>query len=102
MATSKPVLITNWNNGGLADSKWSGVADSLYRMVGVDVHSEPAVIKAEQKLTKDSGSTVDEFVKWQVTSSNGNTYHFSSQSGKIWERNSSGTWSLVYTTSPAA
>jgi len=102
MATSKPVLITNWNNGGLADSKWSGVADSLYRMVGVDVHSEPAVIKAEQKLTKDSGSTVTEFVKWQVTSSNGNTYHFSADSGKIWERNSSGTWSLVYTTSPAA
>jgi hypothetical protein len=102
MATSKPVLITNWNNGGLADSKWSGVADSLYRMVGVDVHSEPAVLKAEQKLTKDSGSTVSEFVKWQVTSSNGNTYHFSSQSGKIWERNSSGTWSLVYTVAPAA
>ena len=102
MATPKPVLITNWNNGGIADSKWSGVADSLYRMVGVDVHSEPAVLKAEQKLTKSSGSTVDEFVKWQITSSNGNTYHFSSQSGKIWERNSSGTWSLVYTTSPAA
>lgn len=100
MATAKPVLITNWNNGGISDSKFSGVADSLYRMVGVDVHTEPAVIKAEQKLTKDSGATVTEFVKWQVTSSNGNTYHFSADTGKIWERNSSGTWSLVYTTSP--
>lgn len=101
MAT-KPVLITNWNNGGLSDSKWSGTPDSLYRMVGVDPHTEPAILKAEQKLTKDSGATVTEFVKWQVTSSNGNTYHFSADSGKIWERNSSGTWSLVYTTSPAA
>ena len=92
------VIIGNWNNGGIADSKWSGTPDSLYRMVGLDPHSEPAVLKAEQKLTKDSGTTVDEFVKWQVASSNGHTYHFSSSSGKIWERNDAGTWILVYTT----
>ena len=48
---SQPVTLTKWNNGGIADSKWSGTPDSLYRMVGLDPHSEPAVLKAEQKLT---------------------------------------------------
>ena len=96
------VTIANWNNGGLADSKWSGIPDSLYRMVGIDPHSEPAVLKSEYQLSKDSGSTVDEFVKWQVVSSNGRTYHFSADSGKIWERTGAGVWSLVHTTTPAA
>lgn len=103
MATrNKPVTIGNWNMGGLADSKWSGIEDSFYRLVGLDMHSEPAVLKAEQKLTKDSGSTVDEFVKNIVVSSNGRSYHFSSTSGKIWERQSDGTWTEVHTTTPAA
>ena len=100
--TGSPIIIADWNNGGLADSKWSGIPDSLYRMVGVDPHTEPAVLKAEQKLTKDSGTTVDEFVKHQVVSSNGRTYHFSADSGKIWERDASGTWTLVHTTTAAA
>lgn len=95
---AKPVIISNWNMGGLSDSLWSGIPDSLYRMVGLDPHSAPAVLKAENKLTKDSGTTVDEFVKWQVVSSNGRTYHFSSASGKIWERSAAGTWTLVHTT----
>ena len=96
------VTISNWNNGGIADSKWSGIADSLYRMVGLDPHSEAGVLKAEQKLTKNSGTTVDEFCKWQVASSNGRTYHFSADSGDIWERTSAGTWTKVHTTTAAA
>ena len=96
-----PITISNFNNGGLADSKWSGNPDSLYRMVGTDPHSEPAVLKAESKLTKNSGTTVDEFVRNIVVSSNGRTYHFSYESGKIWEENS-GAWTLVHTTTPAA
>lgn len=102
MLTAKPISIENWNQGGLADSKWSGVPNSLFKMIGLDPHSEAGVLKAEQKLTKDSGSTIDAFVKVQVVSSNGRTYHFSSTSGKIWERTSGGTWSLVHTTTPAA
>ena len=98
---SNQINISGWNNGGISDSRWSGLSDSLYRMVGVDPHSEPAVLKAEQKLKKDSGSIVTELVKYQVVSTNGRTYHFSSESGKIWERTSTGTWSLVHTTTPS-
>jgi len=68
----------------------------------MDVHTEPAVMKAEYKLSKDTSTTVTEFVKWQVVSSNGRTYHFSADSGKIWERDSAGAWTLVFTTTAAA
>jgi hypothetical protein len=96
------INIDNFNLGGLADSKFSGVKYSLYKLVGFDLHSTPGVLKVAQKLTKDSGSTVTEFVKCQVVSTNGNTYHFSSTSGKIWQRTSAGVWSLVYTTVPSS
>jgi len=100
--TNKPIVISNWNMGGISDSLLSGAPDSFYRLVGLDMHSAPALLKAERKLTKNSGATVDEFCKWQVASSNGRTYHFSADSGKIWERTSAGTWTLAYTTTAAA
>lgn len=101
MANRKPITIEGWNEGGLADSLFSGIKNSLYRMVGVDPHSKPAVLLAEQKLTKDSEATIDEFVKCIVPSSNGRVYHFSADSGKIWEENS-GSYTLVHTTTAAA
>ena len=94
------IPIENINLGGLADSKFSGVRNSLYRIVGFDLHSTPGVLEVAQKLTKDSDTIVDEFVKCQVQSTNGCSYHFSSTSGKIWQRTALGVWSLAYTTSP--
>lgn len=83
---------------GLSDSKWSGIFGSVSDMVGIDIHSTPGLVKVHQKLTKDSGSTVDEFCRERVSCSNGYTFWFSSTSGKIWARSSTGTWTLAYTT----
>jgi hypothetical protein len=104
MAQSNESVITidNFNMGGLSDSKFSGVPYSLYKIIGFDLHTTPGVLKVAQKLTKDSGTTVTEFVKCMIVSTNGYTYHFSSESGKIWQRTDTGTWSLVYTTNPGA
>lgn len=96
------IPIDNYNLGGLADSKFSGVKFSLYRIIGFDLHSTPGVLKVAQKLTRDDGGLVDGFVKCQVASTNGCTYHFDSLSGKIWERSNVGVWSLVYTTVPTS
>ena len=96
------IPIENYNLGGLAHSKWSGVKNSLYKLVGWDLHSTPGLLKVAQKMTKNSGSTVDEFCKARVNSSNGAQYWGSSTSGKIWERTSGGTWRLVHTVTPAA
>ena len=96
------VIIQNPNLGGLSDSKYLGTENSLYRMVGLDLHSEPGLIKVNQKLTKESGSTVTAFVKIMLPCSDGNTYLFSSTDGKIWKRTSGGTYSLVATNANGA
>ena len=83
---------------GLADSKWSGIASSFYASVGIDGHSNPGSITVHQKLTKESGSTVTEFCKVRVACSNGYSFWFSADSGKIWARSSGGTWTLAHTT----
>ena len=103
MATDpQSITLTNINLGGLSDSKFSGIKNSMYKIVGFDLHTTPGVAKVAQKLTEDSGGMVTEFVKCQIVSTNTATYHFSSTSGAIWERTTAGVWSLVYTTVPSA
>jgi len=100
---SNLIPIEDFNLGGLAHSKWSGVKNSLYKLIGWDLHSTPGLLKVAQKMTKEtSGSPPTEFCKARVNSSNGAQYWGSSTSGKIWERPATGTWRLVHTVTPAA
>ncbi len=94
------IPFSDLNLGGIADSKWQGSKNSMARMVGFDLHSLPGLIQVNQKMTKDSNSTITEFCKVAVDCSNGIRYWFSSESGKIWQEKA-GVYSLVYTTSPA-
>ena len=71
---------------GLADSKWNGILESVYKCIGLDLHSTPGLVKVHQKLTKNSGSTIDAFCRVSVSASNGYTFWFSYTSGKIWAR----------------
>lgn len=97
------IPIEKFNLGGLADSKFSGIENSFYKLIGFDLHTTPGLLKVAQKLTKEAvGAVVDEFVKVAIASTNGRTYWFSSTSGKIWERDAAGTFVLAYTTTPAA
>lgn len=96
------IPITNFNQGGLASSKFSGVSNSFYKLTGLDMHSQPGIIQAEQAMAKISSTTVDELCKVAVNSSNGAQYWFSADSGKVWEKTSGGTVRLVHTTTPAA
>ena len=52
---------------GLSDSIFSGQRGSVSKSVGIDSRSKPGVLKAHQKLTKDSGTVVDELCKSAVT-----------------------------------
>ena len=94
--------IKNINLGGLADSQFQGQANSVAEIVGLDIHSEPGIVKVNQKLSKESGGTVDDIVKSILPCSDGNTYLFGSTNGKIWKRTSAGSYSLEATASPAA
>jgi hypothetical protein len=92
-----------YENGiqGLSDSLFAGAKGSAHRLVGVDYRSTPGLIKVHQKLSKHSGTTVDEFCKVSLAVSDGSTLWFSSTSGKIW-REVSGTYTLVHTTVPTS
>jgi hypothetical protein len=98
----KEILINQINQGGIADSKYEGERNSVFRSVCLDLHSQPGVIQANYKMTKDSGTTVNEFCKAIVVSSNNHVYFFSSESGKVWRKSSAGVYSLYYTTSPSS
>lgn len=84
--------------GGLADSEYYGPKNSLAEIVGFDLHSQPGKAIVNQKLTKDSGTTVDELCKVGVPLSDGSTVWFSSTSGKVWRENG-GAWTLLGTLS---
>jgi len=80
-------------SGGMADSAYSGTAGSFGTgSNGIDVHSEPGILKSEWKLTKNSGATVTDLVKYAFPGSDGSTYFFG-DSGKCYKRTSGGTWS---------
>ena len=90
--------IFNGNWGGLSDSRFAGILGSFFRAVGIDAHSEPGILKVRQALAKESGSTVDALCKVKLAVSSGESFWFSSTSGKIWRRSSAGVWLLVHTT----
>lgn len=97
------VPIDHFNMGGLSFSKWSGHKNSVYKLTGFDPHTLPGVLQVEQKLTQETnGTEPDEFCKAGVACSNGAQYWGSSTSGKIWERQSNGSWRLVTTVVPSA
>jgi hypothetical protein len=96
------ILFKDFNLGGLSDSKYQGQENSLAELVGFDIHSEPGILKNNQKLTKESGVLIDDLVKKILVCSDGNTYLFGSTAGKIWKRNDAGTYSLEATAAPAA
>lgn len=85
---------------GLADSIWQGVRGSAYRLVGIDYRSKPGIIKAHQKLTKNSPASganeVNELCKTALPLSDGSTLWFSSTSGKVW-RELADAWTLLGT-----
>ena len=85
----KPIQITDLNKGGLSDSDFMGRPGSVAEIVGIDLHSEPGLVKVQQKLTKiTAANSPTEFCKNYVICSNGRNYWFSAESGNIWEDNS--------------
>lgn len=90
------IIRQNSFNGGLADSLNLGVKGSFYEGKGMDIHSEPGVLKVNQTLKKESGTTVTAFIKCKVQASDGNTY-FGDEGGNIYKRTSTGSWSSAYT-----
>lgn len=97
-------IFKDFNLGGMADSLYQGLANSLYRIVGLDIHSKPGILQLSQALKKDSGSTVNDLCKHVVVCSNGESYWFGSinNAGKVWRRSAAGAWSEAYDLTPTS
>ena len=65
------IIRQNNFQGGLADSPVLGVRGSFDDAVGCDIHSTPGVLKVNQKLTKESGTTVTDFIKCKLQGTDG-------------------------------
>jgi len=95
------IILNNPGFMGLADTKWSGIAGSFAKFVGLDIHSTPGTVTVQQRLVKHSGSVITSFCRERISVSDGARLWFSDTDGNIW-RETGGTYTLVYTTSPAA
>lgn len=85
--------------GGLADSDYRGLPGSFAPgSYGLDIHDKSGLLRANWKLTKDSGSTVTDLIIHGFAGSDGSTY-FGGDSGKLYKRTSGGSWSNVRTES---
>ena len=80
MADRKGVLIQNINQGGIAESLFSGASNSVYKACGLDIHSVPGLIKVNQKM-----SSLDDigFCLANAVGSNGTRYWFN-ETGEIY------------------
>ena len=107
MADIKPIEISNFNLGGQADSRFSGIKNSLAKLIGFNLHDTPGLLRVRQKLSKisetiveDATDGVDAFCKVGIACSDGNWYFFSSTTGKVWKVTSAFAVSKVHTTTP--
>lgn len=96
------IILDNWHLGGLSDSKYSGIANSTYKMVGMDIHSEPGLLKVQQ-TAKDAGDYASNIPSNKIVSivqstTTGDTYYFGGEDGQcsVWVMDGdSGTISLL-------
>jgi len=93
----KAIFRKNDFTGGIAEGSRSGIKNSFQDGNNLDYRTDPDVLTLNKALTKDSGSTVTDLVKWMVEYKGqvigyGNT-------GKIYKRATDGTWSNPKTVS---
>lgn len=95
---AKKILTVKYFNGGIADSEKEGVKGAFSIAQNLDIVTEPASFTLNKRTTKDSGSTVVGLIKWFISGSPHNTNLYSvDDGGRIYQRTSGGTWSLLRT-----
>jgi len=81
------IQIKNINQGGIADSEYAGLEQSLAEVVGVNVHQKSGLVRVNQALTDiDEGGIIDDDIRSTVSSSDGNQYLFAYNNGNLWKR----------------
>lgn len=92
----KRVWTTNFFAGGTSPSVKRGPEGSFAYGRGIDYRREPSELGIMPGCRKDSGSTVTDLVLNAVLAKDGNMYLIG-DAGKLYKRNTAGTWSVVTT-----
>lgn len=95
-APMQTILLNNFFLGGIADSEYVGIPNSMGNLAGLDIHGEPGVCKVQQATVLDSGSSIAAPAKQMIACSNGYTFMFLTGSGEVWARSALGVYTLVY------
>lgn len=98
MATQNPIYGDFYNGISKSDLQQNGF-DAL---VGADIHTYTGKAQSSLAMVKESSTTVTELCKVKAVLPNGDSFWFSSSSGKVWKRTAAGVWSLVHTHSIGA
>lgn len=84
------------------DTVLKGMQDSPYlkgchKIVNLDIHTKPGIVRIAPKLSKESSTTVTGLIQWATLASNGEVYGVDDQSSStsIYKRATNGTWSTV-------
>ena len=102
------VILDNFHLGGIADSRYAGMDNSLYKIENINLHEEPGIIKAQQgvKIDRTSGALVSTDAVNMIYTAKGlggyadsaRTFIFQSN-GSVLTRTSAGVYASAFTTS---
>jgi len=90
------ILLINNFNGGLSSGEKIGLSGSFRFGSGINIHSNPDVLKVSPKSTKDSGTVVVDLPMFSTTNTVNSNIYFLGDAGKLYCK-SSGVYSVLNT-----
>ncbi len=95
------IILQNFHLGGVSDSAYSGTKNSSYKLVGMNIHEEPGILKVQQDVVNDvaSGDAITSIISAITPTGIGKTY-FWGDGDDVWERNTSGVYSKISSADP--
>jgi hypothetical protein len=82
--------------GGIANNRKKGTRGSFKYGQNLNIHTDEGTLTCNQKLKKDSSTTIVDLVLTIIKGSDGAMYGFG-DTGKIYRKPSAGSWTLAYT-----
>lgn len=89
------IVIKDINLGGISDSRYSGTEGSVAELFGLDIHSEPGVIRSQYDTKNDlvSGDAINQSIIAIIPTGGGEAYMIGTST--IWKRTAANVYSKV-------
>lgn len=91
-----PIYVIDSFRGGISDYSNKGIPGSYKFGYGLDIRKNDDTLSCQQALVEEDNITFSGLIRFIVDATDGNVYGFDNV-GKIYKRDSSNDWSVVYT-----